>query len=718
MGRPGTAFGGGPTFRGGGSSTSKSKPTRGPSSNRSSGGGSSSTPITTTEPTAGEILMKIREEAQKTGQNEFVPVAERVIQESKIRSSSRGPSNDILTPETLRQINQGPQSIDTELERQRTTTSQLTQAERRDLGLEPQSKVTRAVPEQFGFQTPIQFAKSGVEVVSSITQPIQRVGKPILRFAEENPADFILLAGGTALTFATPFPGDEAVVGGAFATRLGLLGRGAKAAKTASTVAREVGVASRIGTGLRTVAASNRARQITVAGGTLATSLALPGASRFVSRQTAPSEQKIELQGLKQQNINFADIVGAGLRQQQQSTKGPKIPLPFQRQVDLAQIVQEFPGGFLLAGEQRQFETGVRQELQRRGVTNIQRQDILVQAALRERGFLAAGEAGSFVGIGAASEITGRALLSGAGRKLAAKGATVPVRGIGTKLFTTAAPRIAAAGVLEGAAGEISIASSRRQELTPGRLAIGGITGGISAGLIGGAIAGTRIRRPALSQFIETSANIIDPFEFPGDVTASGILRGTRTRIPSLSVSLPSEQRARIGVAAQTQTRTTQKTPTRDSTPTIPAIQSPFSTIPLSQLIPGFTVPVSIKTPTPTPTAPLVPNFVPQFTPTPVSANITIPAETETPVQTPTPVPTPVGITSPISIPTVVPQALLPPLLPLGIPASGGGFGRGSGRGLRLFRNELAAGAAALGRLTGGIFGPIRNTPRTKQRKK
>lgn len=260
---------------------------------------------------------------------------------------------------------------------------------------------------------------------------------------------------------------------------------------------------------------------------------------------------------------------------------------------------------------------------------------------------------------------------------------------------------IAEAGFAEGAAQEVLQSKARNREINPQKALMAGGFGAISAGTIGAAIASSAPIKPTVSSGLNLAANIADPFEKPGDITADLLEAGAEAlgkaparktkiitaSIPEQAITLitegPSPGRkapTSINIFSNTPVKTPATTPTPVNTPTN-----------INQLI-GTSR---------TPTAVSIPGFTP--IPVPVSAPVNIPASIPTdvpisaPVDIPASIPTSIPTSVPISIPISTPIFRLPPPVPLDFNLDFGG-GRSGGRiQFSKFENELAAGLGLLG---------------------
>lgn len=339
----------------------------------------------------------------------------------------------------------------------------------------------------------------------------------------------------------------------------------------------------------------------------------------------------------------------------------------------------------------------------------------------RQRGFLGVGEVASFVNIGRYTEGFGtRGLLSVFRRG----GTSIPVRRSFGELFTRIGAPIFDAGVVEGFQSEVIDSSVRKRDFRllgfeetnifgrEVKVPVGALPsaaiGGVSAGTLGGFIGATRVTRPRLSRIVEVGANVVDPYEFFGDITHKGLTRFSsaraQARLRSLDIfdspvpgSRVREINPGIGDVDRLYARAFPEVPTVLTPPelslSLGVSPSPRGKVivPVSSRVPAKTivpssVPVSSRSDVPSFISVNIPFTIPANTP------VSIPVQQSTPSIVPSSVPTSVPSIVPSLVPTTIPvivagnPELLPPL-PLDF---GGGFGGSGGRGGRSkFVNEL-----------------------------
>jgi len=178
-------------------------------------------------------------------------------------------------------------------------------------------------------------------------------------------------------------------------------------------------------------------------------------------------------------------------------------------------VAYQIPGVPLALGREG-FKESVKSQFEQQGYTGAAL-DKRVSVAVGELYAGQIGEGAGFLSISRSSEKIGRGLIAGSFETAAAKGELATTKNIGVNLFKKAGTSIAAAGVIEGAGGEVVQERSRYEPLKPSKIALMGGFGGASAGLIGGTIAATSVNRPVISKTLEVAAKISDPFEQPGD---------------------------------------------------------------------------------------------------------------------------------------------------------------------------------------------------------
>ena len=230
-----------------------------------------------------------------------------------------------------------------------------------------------------------------------------------------------------------------------------------------------------------------------------------------------------------------------------------------------------------------------------------------------------------------------------------------------------------------------------------------GVLGGVSAATIGSAIIGFSFNKKGVSKAIEWSANILDPFEKPGDIVANRIdnvaeFLGYKVAKPKVVV-LNEPTAIFSGNLAPTSTQSSGKR-AKVSLPSILPINS-YTT---SYSPNGYVgVPIPTVIPTETPTDNDTPIFIPTETPT--DTNTIIPTTTNTNTFTNTNTNTFTDTFSQsitFNTPVVTPQVRLPPPLPFMFPSGSGGGGSGRIGKKSKFINELEVGKQLLGELTGG----------------
>lgn len=343
-------------------------------------------------------------------------------------------------------------------------------------------------------------------------------------------------------------------------------------------------------------------------------------------------------------------------------------------------IVSELPFGERLG--ENVFQKELKKELSSMGFKGADLEKA-VKATSRQRTSADIGEAASLLGISGIAEGVGRSLV----RSTARRGIQTTKKQLTGTLFRKFAPPIAAAGFIEGASQETAQQQARlREKDLKQQLVMGGLGAG-SAGLLGGGIAALRPTKTGISKGIEFGANILDPFEKPGDILADVVGFSSRkiTKRPKVStfVQIPGkrEEIVKIGLTGRP------KTPIGVITP-VPPTKTPTQTL---EAI------VSRPKPTPTPTP------VQIITGTPTGKGKGVPTTQTTFITTEEQVniPTTANIFTGTAVPTVTPQLRIPPPVPFILPFGTRGTGSKRGKG-RKYINELAAGRKLLNRLVGG----------------
>ena len=437
-----------------------------------------------------------------------------------------------------------------------------------------------------------------------------------------------------------------------------------------------------------------------------AEAVAVPVAGKKIGEVTAPSEQREAFRaGIVKPAIT------AGVQKQREIAKGQSL---------VKSIANEFSIAF---GSKPAFEAGVRESLTEQGITGKQK-EAAVEAALRQRKFIAGSEAFSLLNIARLSERIGRKAVGEAFELAAKKGIQIPKKKVGRELIKQTFIPIAKAGAIEGAASQLTQDIAREQDINLKNVGLGAGLGFVSAGLIGSVgIAGTRIPTPKVSKIIEVGSFIVDPFEKPGDILAdiqgAAIRRvtGKAPRTPIITETIKPEDIFGIGIKKSKAPAQPKKTQRGSgiftfgiSAPTLTPVQVPVLTPPTKVKVPTLIkIPSFISIPKPTPT--------PTPTPVPVQPKIPIDIPGFIPIQTKVPVPIQAPISFPTTIPTTTPQLRFPPPLPFQLPFAFGAGGTRIGK-RKVFINELEAGRRLLASLTGGIRSDIIFNPQILAGKK
>lgn len=471
-----------------------------------------------------------------------------------------------------------------------------------------------------------------------------------------------------------------------------------------------------------------------------------------VTRLTAKQEQKEVSKILKSKGTSIRKITSAGLRAQERAVAELPGGLPvevFGRPIRITPrgLAVGLPGGTLLPLKGREaFEQTVRQELTTAGLKGDQL-EAGVEFARRQRVGRGVGEIGGALAVETGAESLGRfgvrqAFLS-AGTKV------IPEKKIGIQLFKQTFGPIGAAGVFEGAGGEILQRRARGQEQSLAGTALAGATGGIFAGFLGGTIAGTSVRRPITSKVLRVGAAIADPLEKPGDIAQDVLERvGKQFKRRTLldPVVRTTEGGFKLGLGGKARTTLFERfglkqRPGKVITPSIQAqFQPPEPPGPktLSQLVTfaekqekavqtrartradnirkaqedifGKRTPDGVVVPTPTDTRIGTFGGRQQRSRTNIEQSVDKNIKAADKQFQETNVFSPTNIFSSTFVPTSTPLPRIPPPLPLALPGFGSGQGTRSGKGVK-FVNELAFGRQVLG----GALGTGRRAPTSKQ---
>lgn len=424
--------------------------------------------------------------------------------------------------------------------------------------------------------------------------------------------------------------------------------------------------------------------------------LGIAKTSKEASKLTATPEQRaIMNQAFYPEVIREAHIA-AGTPRQEESFNVPIFGGQTSFRSMLAQVTP-------FAEDKTAFENKAREEFLKRGLQGNDLQNA-IDAAMGQKRFTDIGETGSMLYASYAAENTGQIGVKTFFEKF---GGSAPAKktfsSVGKRVF---AP-IAFAGFQEGFTQEFASEISRSQPFNPKQALIEGGVGAVSAGVLGTTIAGLKAKGSKAGSVVNFAANIMDPYEYPGDLLAGAGRAAKRevfnvpTVVPTITTTIshstpskPSESIITFGTTTEMPKRSKSnafggfsfsgKTPSTATTPSTvqelvfsqktstntmtPSKQTTFK---------GF----SSKTPTiiPTIVPTETPSNTPTQTPTQTSTKSNIftqivsgtPTQTETPIQTQTETPTQ-GITTTITIPTITPLVRLPPPAPLGLPVGTG----------------------------------------------
>ena len=305
----------------------------------------------------------------------------------------------------------------------------------------------------------------------------------------------------------------------------------------------------------------------------------------------------------------------------------------------------------------KEFEGSAKDIFASKGLTGADL-DFAVASTKRQRTFAQSGETIGLLGISTLSELYGEKLVT---QKFASFAGNIAGDRVGRTVAKAVFVPIAVAGSTEGFSTVLNQQLSRSQPINFKDIAIGGAIGAGTAGLFGSGIAGGLASRSAKTRVIgsalQTTGYLTDPFEYPGDKIAGGILRGG-ARITGKGYDAPVVTNVNTFANAFTLTTTKQGgKPTPSFTPTFTDIKVNTNT----QTNTRTQTPANIfqntfvntktntftNTRTPTQTFTNTPVTIPTttntpvntFTTVPVNTRVTIPTFTNTPVNTFTTVP-------------------------------------------------------------------------------
>ena len=224
-----------------------------------------------------------------------------------------------------------------------------------------------------------------------------------------------------------------------------------------------------------------------------------------------------------------ANLRSAGFQAQDQAAAN---------QVWYKQLAGEINIGF---GDKRAFQAGAQNALGSQNQLTVKEQEAAFKAANRQRSGRAFTQLVGDLGISTGSEILGRQTTANVVQAVGG----VTTKGAGRTALRTAGISAAGtfgAGVFEGSAQELNQQAAKGQAANVKRAAVMGGLGGASTIFISGGIAGAQTFKELGGKGIVAkaatpltfAANVADPYELVGDITASGIQRGT-TRITGSS---------------------------------------------------------------------------------------------------------------------------------------------------------------------------------------
>jgi hypothetical protein len=422
-------------------------------------------------------------------------------------------------------------------------------------------------------------------------------------------------------------------------------------------------------------------------------------------------------------NVQYQEArrIAQETRKQAATGSGPGFDFFDMGRISAGGLLYELPAGPQITDKYvtgNTYEKTLRKEMKERGF-NQEQINIAVKSGVRQDMAQGRGEFLGLLGSSTVTELTGRKIFS---MMLSKKLLKTNSKKLLSDTYKRTFIPFFGLGAVEGGVQEYTQATGRGESATAQRVAIAAGIGGVSGGLLGPPImtipaAEKAAGRKALNFF----ANILDPLEKPGDITADIFTAGQRriaakfpgiiTPTPEPIIQMPASTRTEtITFGGPTTTKAEASPPGRVRSPAVPSlipVITPDTTItPIIPTDPRKSSKSFVPSPVPTPITP--PSIT---TPTPINIPPIIPTDTTTPVTTNTP------INIPLFAPIVTPQPrFLPPIPPMLPPDFGGGSGAGTRRGKRTkFYDELTYGLSLIPKK--GYFDQmLRASPKPKKK--
>lgn len=428
-------------------------------------------------------------------------------------------------------------------------------------------------------------------------------------------------------------------------------------------------------------------------------------ATRFIEERTRPS-----FVGASRTQVTSAGDLGVSAGVETQKPLLGSVPV-----LRSAPFIGDLRGGQISTSfiDRRTAQQTTFNELLRLGLTPEEARRASTTTLSRKQTIVGGGEILTQLSIGRTSETVGGRFVATRFSTLAQRGVSVPSN-IFSRGSQVIAP-IAGAGFVEGTSSVATSEIARTGTVKPTTILLGGVLGGATAGLIGFPIAGAKTAT-ARSAF-EIPANVVDVFEYPGDVAArQGEIRGlSKGRSYDYPFIEDKGGRSYFGTARTERVSGSPRPLTRVLTGGgLSASSIPSNSI--SSLSVATPSAANVASSVPSPASSFVPvsSKIPSFTTTssivntPSSIFTETPTKTSIPATTPVSSPVPSSTPVPVSVPVAVPKGGFPLIPPGGgLGSGGGGFGGGS-RAKAGYVPSLAAvvyGIKGSGKQKGGFTG-------------
>lgn len=286
--------------------------------------------------------------------------------------------------------------------------------------------------------------------------------------------------------------------------------KGAQAVSGASKVTKAVGVAKSIG-----ISGAKATRDVVIA--SQVTKAAYP----IVDEKILQAEAKKRDLDVNKLRKATAQVRQAGFRASEQYGANEKW---------YKQIAGEINVGFQNKGA---FVKGAEMQLAETQNLSLKEREAVFNAAVRQRGGRAVTQLAGDLAISTRSELLGRETTANVFQAIG----KTQVKGAGKTAFKVAgisAIGTATAGAFEGAAQEINQQAAKGVEQDLKRVAVMGGLGVASTVAISGSIAGAQTYKAVggkgfaakVATPLTFAANVADPYELAGDITASGLQKG------------------------------------------------------------------------------------------------------------------------------------------------------------------------------------------------